>query len=313
MINEISTPISPIDSELVDKVDEPEDEWEDVENSDIAYDKGTWSEVEGEELLCGECDEQPETLIQPKCFPEPKAPSQKEIDEHNLTHANYRSWCPHCVAGRRNNSPHKSMESSEPRNLPCLHVDDCFPKDEHDEEAQTVLVGVLEPANTTLACPVDMKGTEDEYGYKKLKEFVTFHGVRYLVCKSDQENALMAAVKVVVEKLRKEGIQIAFENYPVGESQSNGKIERRVQAVEDLLRTLRSALMSRLKVKLPMDHPISKWLIEHTASIMNRFVIGKDGQTAYQRLHGRRAHKKAVEFGERVFYYIPGNCGPRCR
>ena len=60
------------------------------------------------------------------------------------------------------------MESSEPRNLPCLHVDYRFLKDEHDEEAQTVLVGVLEPANTTLACPVDMKGTEDEYGYKKL-------------------------------------------------------------------------------------------------------------------------------------------------
>ena len=111
MIDEIYTPISPIDSEPVDKVDEPEDEWEDVENSDIAYEKGTWSEIEGEELLCGECDEQPETLIQPKCFPEPRAPSQKEIDEHNLTHANYRSWCPHCVAGRRNNSPHKSMES----------------------------------------------------------------------------------------------------------------------------------------------------------------------------------------------------------
>ena len=27
MINDISTPISAIDSELVDKVDEPEDEW----------------------------------------------------------------------------------------------------------------------------------------------------------------------------------------------------------------------------------------------------------------------------------------------
>ena len=48
MIDEIYTPISPIDSELVGKVDEPEDEWEDVENSDIAYEKGTWSEVEGE-------------------------------------------------------------------------------------------------------------------------------------------------------------------------------------------------------------------------------------------------------------------------
>ena len=41
------------------------------------------------------------------------------------------------------------------------------------------------------------------------------------------------------------------------------------------------------------------------ASAMNRYVAGGDGRTAFQRLHGRRASNKAVEFGERVFYYIP--------
>ena len=55
-------------------------------------------------------------------------------------------------------------------------------------------------------------------------------------------------------------------------------------------------------MKVPMDHPALLWLIEHTASILNRFVVGSDGQTAYQRLHGRRANKKAVEFGEKLFY-----------
>ena len=130
-----------------------------------------------------------------------------------------------------------------------------------------------------------------------------------MVYKTNQEHSLKSAIGEALRRTGKSGTFEAFEAVPessaVGESASNGMAERAVQAVEDLLRTLRSALMSRLKVKLPMDHPISKWLIEHTASIMNRFVIGKDGQTAYQRLHGRRAHKKAVEFGERVFYDIP--------
>ena len=98
---------------------------------------------------------------------------------------------------------------------------------------------------------------------------------------------------------------MTFEQSPVGESASNGKAERRVQVVEDLLRTLKAALQGRLKAKIPMAHPIMKWLIEHTASILNRFVVGDDGQTAYQRLHGRRANKKAAEFAEKVLYYVP--------
>ena len=54
-----------------------------------------------------------------------------------------------------------------------------------------------------------------------------------------------------------------------------------------------------------MDHPAMLWLIGHTASILNRSVVGDDGQTTYQRLHGRRANTRAVEFGEKLFYYIP--------
>ena len=26
-------------------------------------------------------------------------PTQEEVDKHNLTHANFKPWCPHCQAG----------------------------------------------------------------------------------------------------------------------------------------------------------------------------------------------------------------------
>ena len=35
-------------------------------------------------------------------------PSSKEVDEHNLDHAVFRSWCPHCVKGRAESSGHWS-------------------------------------------------------------------------------------------------------------------------------------------------------------------------------------------------------------
>ena len=54
-----------------------------------------------------------------------------------------------------------------------------------------------------------------------------------------------------------------------------------------------------------MVHPIMQWLVEHDASVMNRYVVENNGLTAYQRLHGRRATSRAVEFGETVFYHAP--------
>ena len=34
-------------------------------------------------------------------------PTQEEIDDHNIDHANFRSWCPHCVKGGSKSFPHR--------------------------------------------------------------------------------------------------------------------------------------------------------------------------------------------------------------
>jgi hypothetical protein len=75
--------------------------------------------------------------------------------------------------------------------------------------------------------------------------------------------------------------------------------------VEDLLRTLKSALEARLKVRIPASHPVTRWLVEHVATILNRYSVNKDGQTPYFAFHGRRPSDRLVEFGERVFYFVP--------
>ena len=37
----------------------------------------------------------------------PFRPSPAEVAEHNLTHLNYRDWCPYCVQGRGFSEPHR--------------------------------------------------------------------------------------------------------------------------------------------------------------------------------------------------------------
>ena len=46
-------------------------------------------------------DDEAEEDVEPKRFaPSPTLPSAAEIDEHRICHFPFRSWCPHCVAGR---------------------------------------------------------------------------------------------------------------------------------------------------------------------------------------------------------------------
>ena len=69
----------------------------------------------------------------------------------------------------------------------------------------------------------------------------------------------------------------------MGESQSNGIMERAVGLVASQARTLKAALEH-----LTPDARILCWLVEFVAYLMNRCDIGRDGKTPLQRLHGRR-------------------------
>ena len=75
--------------------------------------------------------------------------------------------------------------------------------------------------------------------------------------------------------------------------------------VEDLLRTLKSSLEARIRNRVPVSHPVTRWLVEHVASILNCYSVNKDGQTPYFSFHGKRPSDRLVEFGERVFYFVP--------
>ena len=68
------------------------------------------------------------------------------------------------------------------------------------------------------------------------------------------------------------------------------------------------ALESRLDAKIPVTHHVITWLVEHAADVLNKFAVGIDGRTAYERIKGKKYHGEMVEFGRRVMYKIP--CKP---
>ena len=90
-----------------------------------------------------------------------------------------------------------------------------------------------------------------------------------------------------------------------GESQSNGLAERSVGIFEDQLRTLKFALEAKIQHRLPSSHPVTAWLVEHTSWVLNKFLLGSDGRTAYGRLHGREGRERICEFGETIMWFVP--------
>ena len=244
-------------------------------------------------------------------IPAPRQPSKEAVARHNLTHLQYASWCPHCLACRRPNSSHHSSKTKAERYIPVFVSDYAFIR-KPDEDLLTCLIGRLYPSRAVFSSACDVKGQDDSV-VGRLAEFFKNSGVTKLVYKSDQEPAIKSVIEAALTQIGRAGdprvdeevMQLVPEHSAVGESASNGRAERTVQSVEDMIRTYLHALESRLKVKIPSGHPVMRWIVEHAASMLNRFTINPDGVSPYAALHGRNSSERHVEFGEQVFYYVP--------
>ena len=284
------------------------DSWDDLAEAPLEFDP--------EDPVCGPCadddvvvDSDGEEFQAARGASTPKAPSREAQARHNLTHLPYASWCPWCIMGRRANAPHFRSKDGSDRSLPLFVVDYAFVRDKDDAVLCKLLVGKLYPSRKVLACVVDSKGVVDPYGVSRVAAFIRESGLMNFnftdwVVKSDQEISIVALMEQAIRKSGRHGT-IVPEASAVGESASNARAERTVQAVEDLLRVHKHALEARIGERLPSDHPTMRWLVEHVADILTKYTINDTGMSPYEELHGRKAQERRVEFGERVFFSTP--------
>ena len=97
----------------------------------------------------------------------------------------------------------------------------------------------------------------------------------------------------------------APEHSHPSESQSNGRAERDVEAIEDQILTCKAAFETRFKVRLASDHPAMAWLIEHAAYLLSKYQLGTDGRTRWGNLHGKETQERICEFGGCILWYVP--------
>ena len=248
---------------------------------------------------------EPVAVQAPVGIPSPGQPTANEVALHWLTHLPYRSWCRWCVSAKRQNAPHHSLPGHS-REVPLLVADYCFVRDSRDEDVLTCFVGRLYPSRTLISTPCDVKG-HDDYAVGRLVSFLRDSGVKRLVYMSDQEKAIGSMITGAMEALSGDAdwVGAVRENSAVGESQSNGKAEAAVKAVEDQLRVMKAALESRIGARIPSQHPVMKWLVEYASIVLNKYAIQPTGRTAYHDLHGKNVNEQLVEIGDVILHYVP--------
>jgi hypothetical protein len=227
---------------------------------------------------------------------DPGAPTRAEVEEHEPNHLPFRSWCPECVAGRRDNPPH-TRRTEEERQVPEVMLDYAFVRRQHEQENVTVLVVKDRDSRALRGAVMRYKGVcLDESSERATDMIRGFGHTDKIIIKVDNEPALKALRAEVMQKL---GGAIPASP-PVKESESNGCMENGVKLFKGLLRVHLLALERKLEGHIPSAHPVMAWLVEHVGDIVTKYMQGSDGKTAYQRLFGKQVHEEGLEFGERV-------------
>ena len=111
----------------------------------------------------------------------------------------------------------------------------------------------------------------DNIGHKDIK----------IIVKSDQERAVVA----LQHAIRKERIgKIVCVNSPVGESESNGRVENAIRQVEEKVRTLKRHFEEEIGTVIEPDATIMSWMIRWAGELVSKFHLEKDRKTDNERI-----------------------------
>jgi hypothetical protein len=161
---------------------------------------------------------------------------------------------------------------------------------------------------------IPCKGPDEEgYVVKLIVKAIEWMGHVKVILKSDQEAALMATVTMALMALRcnvEDMESVTTEQSAKYDSQANGSTEIGIRAARGMVRTMRSCLEKRIGQKVPVNHPLMSWLVEHVGVLLDARMKGEDGLTPWARARGRPFSHKLFGFGESIHAQMP-NKGPQ--
>ena len=267
-----------------------------------------------EDVPRGEGAEAPRARLIKRPIPMTKAQRERHIAEG---HVNYHPGCEFCARTRgrpeahRRKKPDSAAEEEEeeeseqvvPADVPTVSFDFCFLSQLEQEKSNTVLVAKDNKKKTIMATVCPSKSTVEAMHStgvcKRMASFLDFLGYPRVALRSDQERSTLAMQERVKAMRRMETM---LTNSKRRVSQTNGVVERAVQELEGIVRTVKLHLEHLIGKKIPANHALIAWMTEYAADMYNthREVVGK--RTPYELLKGRQRTRPVAMFGETVLW-----------
>ena len=262
-------------------------------------------------------EETEEEGLKPTPVWQPIQPTKREIQEHELTHIPYRSWCIHCVKARGRSDQHRANtreedEEKETGTVTTWSMDYCFITEEAETEEErpgdddrikdTIMVCHDRRTGGVQAYLVNCKGNGDPWIADRItKDMENYgYGAADVRVKCDQEPAIVDVQRAVIEK--RKGARTIPVNSPVGDSMSNGRVENAIRRFQGMLRAIKHDLEGHLGVKIGRNHPLFPWMIQWAGDVITRYGLNNAGRTPTREIRGKESAKPIVKFGERILY-----------
>ena len=228
------------------------------------------------EVVIEEEDESEETR-KPQVARVPRTPTKQEIADHMSHHAEFRDWCPFCVAGKGISRHHQVMKDEPDKIGVTVSMDYAYMNSELNvESGPPTLVAHDSSTGAIWAMLRESKESSEDlvnWMCQNLKD-AGYAGVR-LTLKSDGEPAMVALkTKMAVKR----SCETSIIDSPVRESKSNGAMESSIRAWKGQMRTMRLYLEHRLKKKIPLGHPLLDWLTVWAAELLTNIELGMAGR-----------------------------------
>ena len=233
----------------------------------------------------------------------PALPSQEEIEKHELTHLPRASWCEACQAAKSRED--NFDESTEKPQRPVFSLDFMFTGTQGEEGEKDPLaiqlVGVDSETKFLLAVAVPTKGGDAviNHAVAEVTRVLALLGYSDVVLRTDTEPAMLAIRKGVQAVRARHDLKTELQDSAPGEHQGL-TVERYIQTVRKLAKTLLATVEQRSGTKIGSDVPLYSWAFRHAAWLQNRYHVGRDGRTAFEATVDRTYKGKLAPFGSAI-------------
>jgi hypothetical protein len=258
---------------------------------------------------------QPEIIaVQPKERAPAKEYSPQQMEAHLLTnHAEYESWCEHCVFGQGPGSHHRKQPAAGSE-IPVFKLDysgmgdgsagtNLFPDGTAKADVVKVLGGHCRDIDAILSMQVTTKGPTDRYAVGATASYLERKGYKSIALQTDNEPSIRAFVRAVKAKC---SCDIMLRASPaIGDSSALAGGETVQRIVAGKVRSMFSLVKEKTGYEIqPSDNAVP-WAVRMAGWSRERFKTAPDGSTCYSRTNGASYKGEVAHLYEVVMVKVP--------